>query len=145
MRMRHFVPLLLALVACGPVTFLQGGNNDGVEPDTSEQIEIGETRGGVSIDVLEVHDWTFSAQADQEFAIRAAAVGDSDPRLRIIDARGTVLAENDDFDTLSGDRSAQVRFFVPADGTYTARVDFFSPGEYALSIEDITPLSAPAP
>lgn len=146
--MRKRLLLLLALsitiMACGPVNFLTGGNNDGVSADLTEVIAIGETRSASSTDVFDVHDWSFEASASQEFAIRAAAIGDSDPRLRIIDGRGNILVENDDFETTGDDLSAQVRFFVPEDGTYVARVDFFEIGDYALSIEDITPLTAPA-
>lgn len=136
------IAVLLLAAACGPVSFLQGGNNDGIDADLTEQIGIGETRSASSTDVFEVHDWQFEAEAGQEFAIRAEPLTNADPRLRIIDGQGNILVENDDFDT-TGDRSAQVRFFVPADGTYIARVDFFTVGDYSLSIEDITPLTAP--
>jgi len=131
----------LMALACGPLTYLSGEFDDGIEPEIDEEIEVGDTVNAGTSDIFEVHEFRFEAEAGQEIVVRAQAIGETDPRLRLLDSEGFVYLENDD--TSDGSRSAEVTFIVPSAGVYTAQVDFFHVGDYTLSVIDISPTPTP--
>jgi hypothetical protein len=65
--------------------------------------------------------WSFAARKDQGITaeVEAARLGSPlDSHLQALDARGRVIAENDD----AGGPDSRLRFTAPEDGTYTLRI-----------------------
>lgn len=105
---------------------------DGLQTMLTEYIALGETRTASLEDLFSAHNWLFEGVAGEQVTIRVNAVGDSDPRLRLIDPNGNVIAENDD--AAEGDLSAEITITLPMNGVYTARVDMFVAGEYSIVV-----------
>jgi|GEM_PF-777655 len=81
--------------------------------------------------------WTFEAQGGQVFTITMQTEsGTLDPLLRLLDAQGNSIAENDDADDSALGKNAQlVRLQIPADGVYTLETARFSgAGDYTVII-----------
>jgi hypothetical protein len=114
----------------GPPAY-DGG--DGLETTRVETIAPGQTLTGTLTGLYEAHNWLFEGQAGQTVTITVEAVGDSDPRLRLLDPSGNVIGEADD--TGTGDLSARLTITLPVSGTYTARVDVFAAGDYRITVQ----------
>jgi hypothetical protein len=86
--------------------------------------------------IFEAHDWTFEGRAGQVVTLRctAAAGAETDPRINLLAPDGSWLIADDDGG--EGLNSLIANFELPADGTYTVKVDVFEPGEYVLAFED---------
>ncbi|HEX2906895.1 MAG TPA: pre-peptidase C-terminal domain-containing protein, partial [Phototrophicaceae bacterium] len=87
--------------------------------------------------VLPVERWTFTGQAGQVLTFTMQASGGTlDSVLRLLDADGNVLTENDDAaDTALGKDAQLVQVALPADGTYTLEARRFDgDGGYTLVI-----------
>lgn len=81
--------------------------------------------------------WAFAGRAGQRLTITLSAVsGDLDPLLRLRDASGAVIAENDDADDPALGRDSQlVDVRLPAGGTYVIEAASYSgAGRYLLEI-----------
>lgn len=81
--------------------------------------------------------WTFEGTAGQVFTITIQTTsGELDPVLRLLDARGDVVAENDDAaDSALGKNAQIVMVTIPANGTYTLEASRFSgAGGYSVII-----------
>ncbi len=115
----------------GPV--YDGG--DGLTTILVESISIGESKTGQIDGIFDAQNWLFQGTSGQSVTIRVQAIGDTDPRAYLIDPSGNVLAEDDDSGGGAGGYDAQITFTLPADGTYTVRVDVFSGGQYTITIE----------
>lgn len=137
---------VLALVAlactCSSFSFNLGGGGasypnafdggDGYDTTLLETIQIGETREATLDSLLEAHNWQFQGTAGQTVTIRVNAIGDTDPRAKLIDPSGNVIAEDDDG---GGGYDSLIVATLPVDGTYTVRVDVFTTGRYTITIE----------
>ncbi len=148
--MRHIAMLVAALAlvtlacTCGPLAgLLPGGGGGGSVPNTLDGGDGLDTTGGGSLSVgssaqgtldslFEAHNWTFQGQAGQTVTIRVNGAGDTDPRAKLLDANGNVLAEDDDG---GGGWNSLIVATLPAAGAYTVRVDVFTGGTYTISIE----------
>ena len=86
--------------------------------------------------LYEAHNWSFEGAAGQQVTIVAQAIGDTDPRIRLIDPQGTPIAEDDDggLNYGLGYWDSYLVYTLPSDGLYTIRVDIFTGGEFYLSI-----------
>lgn len=115
----------------------QGGNLDFSDLDDYDttlerNIAIGESDTASLDGLFDAHNWYFEGQAGQDVTIRVDAVGDTDPRIRLIDPSGTVIGEDDDG---GGDYNSLLETTLPSTGTYTVRIDVFSTGTYRITIE----------
>ncbi len=139
----------LALVAlactCGPLTGLvpnigggSGGapntfdGGDGLDTTGGGALSVGGSAQGTLNSLYEAHNWTFEGQAGQMVTIRVNGQGETDPRAKLLDPNGNVLAEDDDG---GGGWNSLITYTLPSNGTYTVRVDIFTEGTYTISIE----------
>ena len=100
------------------------------------------TVGGSVNDTIEVaqdHDWfRITLTAGQSIIVSLTGITLNDPYLRIRDANGNIIRENDD----SGDSlDSQVGFTAPTTGTYYIDVASFGngTGTYEVSVATYTP------
>ncbi len=105
---------------------------DGLQTTLVEHIALGETRTASLQDFYSAHNWLFEGVTGEQVTIRVNAVGGSDPRVRLIDPQGNVIAENDN--VAEGDLSAEITLTLPLNGVYTARVDMLVTGEYSIVV-----------
>ncbi len=92
-------------------------------------------RGAIN-DATPAEDWTFVGLTDQVISLLVVGIsGDLDPVLQVIGPDGTVVAENDDRDSLVTDAGLEA-LTLPADGLYTIRVTRYGAtiGEYELTV-----------
>jgi hypothetical protein len=80
---------------------------------------------------FDAHNWAFEAQAGQQVIITVHGHSDCDPRVRLLDPQGVVVAEDDD----SGNNWDAYLVYTPTQtGIYTARVDIFTGGRFSVSV-----------
>jgi hypothetical protein len=92
-------------------------------------------RGAIN-DATPTEDWDFVGFTDQVISLLVVGIsGDLDPVLQVIGPDGTVIAENDDRDSLVRDAGLEA-LMLPADEVYTIRVTRYGPtiGEYELTV-----------
>jgi type II secretory pathway pseudopilin PulG len=116
--------------AGGVPNTLDGG--DGLATTGGGTISVGGSVQGTLDSLFEAHNWVFEGQAGQTVTIRADAVGETDPRVRLLDPGGSVIAEDDDG---GGGLNALLTATLPMSGTYTIRVDIFVAGTYTLTLQ----------
>jgi len=100
-------------------------------------LTIGEAGAQDSVYNLdEAHNWSFEAEAGQQVTIIAEAIGETDPRIRLIDPDGKVIAEDDDggWDRGLGYWDSYMVYTLPSSGLYTIRIDVFIGGQFTLSV-----------
>jgi hypothetical protein len=114
----------------GAPNAMDGG--DGLSTTGGGPISVGGTVQGRLTSMFEAHNWTFQGQAGQQVTIRVNGVGDTDPRTKLLDPSGNVLAEDDDG---GGGLNSLITATLPTTGTYTIRVDVFEGGDYTVSLE----------
>jgi hypothetical protein len=101
-------------------------------------LEIGGPSARDSVNALdEAHNWSFEGEAGQQVTIIAEAIGETDPRIRLIDPEGKVIAEDDDggWDHGLGYWDSYLVYTLPGHGLFTIRVDIFTGGEFTLRVE----------
>ena len=114
----------------GGGTGYDGG--DGLDTNYQGNISVGGSAQG-NLDSLFVADnWTFQGSSGQNVTIFVEAIGDSDPRVKLIDPDGNVVAEDDDG---GGGYSSMIQTSLPSNGQYTIRVDVFTAGDYRITLE----------
>ncbi len=88
--------------------------------------------------LFEAHNWVFDAAEGQTVTIDVEAIGETDPRLRLLDPDGSLLAEDDDsgYDYGMGVWDATLRYTVSRAGTYTMRIDVFTGGDFTIRVYD---------
>ncbi len=86
--------------------------------------------------LFEAHNWVFEATAGQTVTIDVEAIGDTDPRLRLLDPDGSLLAEDDDsgYDYGMGIWDATLVYTFSRDGVYTLRIDVFIGGDFTIRV-----------
>lgn len=104
---------------------------DGLTTNCQGTLAVGGSATGNLDSLFEADNYTFTGSAGQSVTIRVNAIGDTDPRVKLIDPNGTVIAENDD--TGSG-YDSEVTATLPSDGTYAIRIDVFSSGDYEITL-----------
>lgn len=106
---------------------------DGYETALMEPIRLGQPETASLDDLYEGHNWLFEGRAGQTITVRveAAPGSDTDPRLKVIDPAGVVLAQADDPEDEG--RNAALTISLPVDGVYTLRVDVYVLGEYVIT------------
>ncbi len=122
-------------------------NNDDAAPDgltTTNQMEVGDVFSG-TLDYVGDTDW-IAIHLDAGQSIRIAQVsalgptGMNDPYLRLYDADGTLVAQNDDVNGFS--YNSEIEFTVYQTGTYYIQADSYSGrdiGAYEISARTFTP------
>ncbi len=138
--------LALAALACtcGPLgNLLPGSGGGGGAPNTFDGGDGLDTTGGGSIAVggsvsgrldslFEAHNWVFNGTSGQTVTITAIGVGETDPRIKLIDPSGNVIAEDDDS---GGGWNSLIIATLPTDGTYTIRIDVYTAGDYQITLQ----------
>ncbi len=137
--------LLLSRLDLGSVTntLMYGGapngfdGGDGLSTTGGGTITIdgGGVRDGV-YDLLQAHNWVFQGEAGQHVRITAEAIGDTDPRIVLLDPNGNSLTSDDDsgYDYGLGMWDSYLTYTLPTNGEYTIRVDIFFEGEFMLYV-----------
>ena len=137
------------------LAFNAEGDNTFVAEDQDEvpEVEIlpisySETVTGELSDDLPQQDYIFVGTADDNIRIRLTALPDSglDTVVRLVDADGNVIAENDDI-TPGENRNSLLQTQLPADGQYTIHATRFTPtdgtaateGGFELTLEYVEP------
>lgn len=129
--------LLLCLCVAGIVLFFMGqggflGAGDSLATTGGGTVSVGESVTGEIADSSQAHDWQFEGTEGQFVVVNVYGDGESDPRARLVTPDGKVLVRNDDggegFDVY-------ISATLPADGTYTVRVDMFGGGTYTLTLD----------
>jgi hypothetical protein len=141
-RIAMIVIAALALAAlactCGSLAGVGGGPNefdggDGFDTTGGGTLTVGGGAQSATLNSLsEAHNWTFEGQAGQSVTIRANGQGDTDPRAKLIDPNGNVIAEDDDG---GGGWNSLITATLPETGTYTVRIDVFTEGTYSVSVD----------
>jgi len=129
--------VLLCLCVAGIVVLAMGqggflGAGDALDTTGGGTVGIGESVTGEIADSSQAHDWFFEGVQGQFVLINVYGDGESDPRARLITPGDEVLVRDDD-----GGEGFDVYMSatLPADGTYTIRVDMFGGGTYTLTLE----------
>jgi hypothetical protein len=134
----------LVVVASGGLTnILPGGGaggaggavydgGDGYNTTLVQTISLGQTQQARLDDLFDAHNWQFNGTAGQSVTIRVEALESSDPQAKLIDPGGQVIAQDDDG---GGGYSALIVTNLPSDGVYTVRIDMWSTGPYAITVE----------
>jgi hypothetical protein len=101
-------------------------------------IAFGESVSGEISNTMDswADSWTFEGSAGQSVTIRcnAAEGSETDPMISLYGADETLLISDDDGG--EGTNALIENYTLPADGTYTIRVEVFTPGEYVLTLEE---------
>ncbi|MFP3853060.1 MAG: PPC domain-containing protein [Anaerolineales bacterium] len=86
-------------------------------------------------DLFGVDEYTLSASAGQTVSIfcEPGAGSDADPRLKVIDPNGRVVAEDDD--SGGGFGAAIEKLTLPSAGVYRIQVDMWQTGAYRLQVQ----------
>ncbi len=84
----------------------------------------------------DAHNWAFEGRAGQRVLIVAEAIGETDPRIVLLDSDGSPLTGDDDSgrEYGLGYWDSYLPYTLPYDGTYTVRVDVFRTGEFMLRV-----------
>jgi hypothetical protein len=129
--------LLLCLCVGGIAVFGLGvggflGASDALDTTGGGTVAVGESVTGEIADSSQAHDWHFEGTEGQFVIINVYGDGEADPRARLVTPDGKLLARDDD-----GGEGYDAYFSatLPADGTYTIRVDMFGGGTYTLTLE----------
>ncbi len=147
-RFMSVVVVALALVAlactCGPLgNLLPGGGGAGGVPNTFDggdgldttgggKIAVGESVGGRLDSIFEAHNWAFEGTSGQTVTITAIGLGETDPRIKLLDPSGNIIAEDDDS---GGGWNALIIATLPTSGTYTIRIDVYTTGDYQITLQ----------
>ena len=133
-------PLLLAAIACNMpplgkshLSTYDGG--DGLATVGGGTITPGSQQTGTLESLFEAHNWSFNGQEGQQVTIWAKGHGAANPRIKLIDPDGVVVAQ--DNDSGGGPRGTDALLVVTlrTSGSYTIRVDMFDTGQYTLILE----------
>jgi SH3-like domain-containing protein len=122
-----------------PVTD-EGGDDEsmvmGLPSTTEGTLVAGTAQEGELNDLFAAHDWNFEGTAGQRVTIRveAAPGEETDPRATLVGPDGSVLTSDDDG---GGGLNAEIsNYDLPADGTYTIKVDVFNGGGYLITLTE---------
>lgn len=107
--------------------------DDGFETASVQEITVGTTETATLESLFEAHNWTFDGTAGQNVTITVTAVGDTDPRVKLMDENCNIIGEDDD----SGpdQYSSLLTATLPSAGTYTVRIDVYTGGEYQINVK----------
>lgn len=120
-----------------PGTSTVGGpdGGDGYSTTGGGSITVGGSQSATLNSLFEAHNWSFQGTSGQTVTISAVAQGDTDPRVKLLDANGNIIAEDDDSGGGTGGRDAFLTATLPADGTYYIRIDVFTTGTYTVTLQ----------
>ncbi len=113
---------------------LESNDFGDINTTTSESaIELGTTGTGNISQITDAHNWTFQGTAGQTVIIETVGVGGTDPDVTLYDPSLNAIANNDDVDS-GGNLNSYIETTLPVDGTYTARVEVWSTGDYQITV-----------
>ena len=104
---------------------------DGYQTTLERNISVGSNDSATLDSLSEAHNWIFTGTAGQQVTIRVNGRGDTDPRAKLIDSNGNIIAEDDDG---GGGLNSLITATLPSDGTYIVRIDVFTGGTYNINI-----------
>lgn len=104
--------------------------NDFNTTTSNAEIQVGTTGTGTITSLTDAHNWTFQGTAGQTIIIETIGIGDTDPDVTLYDPNLNEVASNDDFDGFN----SYIETTLPVDGTYTARVEVWSTGDYQITV-----------
>jgi hypothetical protein len=123
-------PTPTGIAPTGGIVAFDGG--DGYKTSQEMTITMGQTVTGTLPTAIEAHNWEFQGTAGQKIVITVLGSGLTDPRVKLLDEQGFVLADDDDSLAYS---NAQIVYILTATGTYTIRVDTWGGGDYSLTVQ----------
>jgi len=125
---------LPGLLSGGGLPAIGGGGNASDNYDTTleQNTWVGGTGSGRIGSLSEAHNWYFSGQAGQTVQITVTGDGSSDPQFKLIAPSGSLVGSDDDS---GGNSGAYLSVTLPETGTYTVRIDMWTPGGYTLYIQ----------
>lgn len=142
--------VVLLVLACGlfVVSALRGGFNllGGGAPNNFTGGDPYRTVGGGTLTINgdpvtatlnglnDAHNWAFEGRAGQTVEITAQTLDQCDPRIRLLNPTGGMLAMDDDG---GGYPNSYLQYTLPVDGVYTVRVDVFRGGSYRLAVRTL--------
>ena len=102
---------------------------------TGAELTVGTPTGGLIIDAGQVVDHPFVGTG-APVSITVEGITSFDPVVTVLDAAGTELATNDDFDRTNSGSDARVDLTIPAGAQVTVRVSGFgsSEGPYLVTV-----------
>lgn len=125
-------PTLTPLPTLTPIgPFDPNAFGDVWETGSSAPISMGAAVPAQIASLQQAHNWTFEASAGQAITIRVQALGGSDPNMRLFDPDQLQIGADDDS---GGELSALLTTTLPADGTYTIRINMIQIGQYEVSL-----------
>lgn len=138
--------LMLAVMAClctdlGSLTTTSAGTpgapdgGDGYTTTGGGSITVGSSQTATLTELDEAHNWSFQGTSGQTVTITAVGQGETDPRIKLLDPNGNVIAEDDDSGGGASGRDATLTTTLPSDGLYTVRVDVFRGGTYTVTVQ----------
>ena len=104
--------------------------NDVNQTTKTDMITVGQTVNGTFNSATEAHNWTFQATAGQTITITVNSPGD--PRIKVIDPAGNIIADVD------GSASSIVEtttITFSTAGAYILRIDTWNGGTYTLTVQ----------
>ncbi len=146
-RNRRALMIVVAVLALGALACSCGGlgnlvpsgggsstfdGGDGLDTTGGGTISVGGSANGTLNSIFEAHNWTFEGAAGQTVTISVVGQGDCDPRTKLIDPQGNVLAEDDDS---GGGYNSYISYTLPSAGRYTIRVDVYTTGSYTVTLQ----------
>jgi hypothetical protein len=129
--------LILALAGCSLAGVLGNASGrysdiDGYNTTRNEDIAFGEKHEGTITSLNEAHNWDFEGAAGQTVTISVFGFDSCDPRIKLINPDGIVLAEDDDG---GGGSNSLIIYDLPLEGKYTVRIDALTEGTYEISLQ----------
>jgi hypothetical protein len=109
-----------------------GGDN--LRTANTETLSLGTSGNGELTSTQQADNWLFEGWSGQSVAIQVISQGECDPRARLIDPHGNVIAEDDDG---GGGFNALITLNLPLTGIYTVRVDAYTPGAYTITLQEM--------
>lgn len=105
---------------------------DGLTTNCQGTLAVGSSATGNLGSLFEADNYTFTGSSGQSVTIHVTGIGDTDPRVKLIDPSGTVVAENDDS---GGGYDSEIVTTLSSSGEYAIRIDVFSTGDYEVSLQ----------
>jgi len=104
---------------------------DGLNTTQTNTISVGDSQTVTLDGFFDAHNWELTLNSGDSVVVRADAIGDSDPRMKVYAPNGELLDENDDTNGLG----AEISIISGGGGTYTIRIDMLTTGDYTISVQ----------
>lgn len=129
--------LALAAIACSNLLSSAGSGSgrfsevDGYSTTLEQTISYNSAGQATLTSLSEAHNWDFQGNGGDVVTITVTSIGGTDPRAKLLDSNGNVLAEDDDS---LGNYGSLITYTLPSTGTYTVRIDVYTGGTYEILV-----------